>query len=256
LGVSIQVRWITAFLDLPREHYAADTEFWCALTGSTRSTLRGPDGEFATLIPPDGDAYLRVQRVKDGPGGVHIDLHVTDVVASGLEAERLGAELIADYGYRICRSPAGFVFCLVPHHGEHQRPRPHGIGDGESAAVRLVDQVAIDIPQDRYEDECAFWSALTGWELRAASREEFSVLVRPEAMPIRLLLHRLGTNDTRSIATGHLDIASGNAVIDFAAVDQAAGASVAYHGTHWISMRDPAGVSYCLTQRNPETGVL
>ena len=55
----------------------------------------------------------------------------------------------------------------------------------------LVDQVCIDIPPARYDEECAFWAEATGWELRAGSRPEFRFLVRPEAMPLRILLQRL-----------------------------------------------------------------
>jgi hypothetical protein len=49
--------------------------FWREVTGSALSPFRGVAAEFATLLPPDGDAYLRVQRVKDDPGGHHLDLH-------------------------------------------------------------------------------------------------------------------------------------------------------------------------------------
>jgi len=51
--------------------------FWCAATGTTLSARRGVREEFATLLAPSGDAYLKVQEVGDA-GGVHIDLSVLD----------------------------------------------------------------------------------------------------------------------------------------------------------------------------------
>ena len=54
------VRWLTAFLDRPAATIDAATAFWRTVTGSTLSTPRGEHRQFATLLPPDGDAYLRV----------------------------------------------------------------------------------------------------------------------------------------------------------------------------------------------------
>ena len=57
------VVWMTAFLDLPPARHAAGVGFWRAATGTTMSSPRGDAAQFATLIPPDGDAFLRVQRL-------------------------------------------------------------------------------------------------------------------------------------------------------------------------------------------------
>ena len=64
------------FFVFPAASFDAGTAFWRQVTGYGLSPFRGPDGEFATLLPPAGDAYLRVQRILDGPGGCHLDLHV------------------------------------------------------------------------------------------------------------------------------------------------------------------------------------
>jgi uncharacterized protein (TIGR03083 family) len=37
------------------------------------------------LLPSDGDAYLRVQRISEGSGGCHLDLHVSDLADSEWE---------------------------------------------------------------------------------------------------------------------------------------------------------------------------
>ena len=52
------VRWTTAFLDFPATTFEVGCSFWQGVTGYGLSPRRGRQGEFATLEPPDGDAYL------------------------------------------------------------------------------------------------------------------------------------------------------------------------------------------------------
>jgi hypothetical protein len=56
----MSLRWLTVFLDFPAGSFEAGVAFWREATGSGRSPFRGVHGEFATLLPPSGDAYLRV----------------------------------------------------------------------------------------------------------------------------------------------------------------------------------------------------
>jgi Glyoxalase-like domain len=72
----MSIRWLTIFLDFPGRDFGAGVAFWREVTGSELSPYRGEAGEFATLLPSDGDAYLRVQRISEGIGGCHLDLHV------------------------------------------------------------------------------------------------------------------------------------------------------------------------------------
>ena len=94
--------------------------FWSEVTGWPLSPTRGDHDEFATLLPPRGDAWLKVQAVADGPGGIHLDLDVDDVPRRRAEAERLGATRIGAIGDEvvILRSPGGLTFCLTPWHGD------------------------------------------------------------------------------------------------------------------------------------------
>src|ERR1700760_4332979 len=100
---------MTCFLDNP------DVEvepFWLAVTGTTLSARRD-GGVFATLVPPAGDAYVRVQ-VTGGPARVHLDLHVPSVPEAAGEAVACGAQVIRDDGdLVVLRSPAELEFCLV-----------------------------------------------------------------------------------------------------------------------------------------------
>ncbi|WP_045875617.1 VOC family protein [Pseudofrankia sp. DC12] len=223
--------WLTAFLDFPAADFERGVAFWRAVTATTLSAVRGDGGEFATLLPADGDAFLRVQRLGDGPARVHLDVHR------------------ADAEFQARTSPGGFVFCEV-RDGESVRPGPVGWPGGHAS---LVDQVCLDIPADRYDEERAFWAELTGWELRAGSRPEFRYLDRPAGIPLRLLLQRL--DEPTGSVRAHLDLA---------ATDRAAetrrhvelGATVVARLGRWTALRDPVGLSYCITDRDPVTGLL
>jgi hypothetical protein len=61
------IQWVTGFLDFPASVFEAGRHFWLGVTGYTLSPPRGPRADFATLVPGEGDAYLRVQRTYDGP---------------------------------------------------------------------------------------------------------------------------------------------------------------------------------------------
>lgn len=231
--------------------HAAATGFWRAVTGGTVSSSRGEDDQFTTLLPPDGDAYLAVQRLGDAPR-VHLDLHVDDVAHEADRAEALGADVVQRADHVVLRAPGGFVFCLVPDRGERTRPAPVPVGSGAA----LVDQVCLDVPSGGRAREVDFWSELTGWPVRASSRAEMTVLDRPAGMPLRLMLHELGADDSREVVTAHLDLGCGPAVEQVAAHHVALGASRLAPGHGWTVMRDPAGAVYCLTSRDPGTGLV
>ncbi|MEM9713887.1 MAG: VOC family protein [Actinomycetota bacterium] len=247
------IRWMTAFVDRPVGTIAAATSFWAAATATRLSPSRGDRDEFRTLVPSDGDPHLRVQAVTDGPGGVHLDLHVADIEVLADRAVGLGASVVARPGHVVLRSPGGLLLCAVGHHGEHRVPEPVSLPDG---GTTRVDQVSIDVPGERFDDEIRFWSDLTGWPLRPSRLPEFVALDRPAGFPWRVLLHRLGDDDAGTTVRAHLDVACG-ASID-AAIDrhQELGAERGRDGVVWTTMTDPTGFEYCLTRRDPETGLL
>lgn len=234
--------WLTAFLDLPAAQFERGVTFWLAVTGTTLSPVRGEGGEFATLVPADGDAFLRVQRLGDGPARVHLDVH------------RAGQE------FAIRRSSGGFVFCEVAE-GESVRPRPvawpgspaGAPGDQVAGHTSLVDQVCLDIPAGRFDEECAFWAGQTGWELRDGSRPEFRVLVRPAGMPLRILLQRV--DDPDGPVRAHFDMATTDRDAEVRR-HIGLGAALVGNGPRWTVLRDPAGLPYCVTDRDPATGLL
>ncbi|WP_030264830.1 VOC family protein [Streptomyces sp. NRRL B-24484] len=238
------IRWVYAFVDRPRERFERAAGFWTAATGTQLSQRRGTDGEFATLLSEGTDACVKLQGVT-GSGGAHLDLAVEDVRALADRAVGLGASVVAEEDdLVVLASPAGLSFCAVPWRGESRRP--------PVVAGTRLDQVAVDVPGGAFEAETGFWGGLTGWPVLTGSRPEFRV-VRPSAeLPFRILLHRL--DDPRPTGA-HLDFACADRAAARLAHEALGAVLVAEHG-HWTVMRDPAGGTYCLTARDPETGAL
>jgi predicted enzyme related to lactoylglutathione lyase len=238
----MRIRWMYLFLDTPHADAARSWTYWAAATGSSLSAVRGEHGQFATLLPARGDAWLKVQAVDEGPGGVHLDIDTDDRSALVAHALELGATVQATYhDVVVLRSPAGIVFCAtVGEAGRVDR-------DVES----LADQACLDIPPLQFADEVAFWRDLTGWTASEISDDdEFVSLRRPADMPVRILLQR---RDDETPASAHVDFATEDRAAETERHVRAGGAVVSVH-TQWTVMRDPVGRRYCLTDRDPATG--
>jgi hypothetical protein len=239
---------LTALLDVPIDRFEPDRRFWEAVT-ATKSSL-APERESTTLVLGAGDAYLRMQGATTGPGGCHLD--VTDDPAGLAEtAVGLGGRLEHQAPRaRLLRSPAGLRFRVVAWHGEQRRPLPQSWPEGQRS---LVDQLCIDIPPDAFGDECDFWAELTGWE-HLTGGPGFRYLPRPAGMPLRRVLQRL--DDPRAgSARSHLDLACSDVAAECRR-HEALGACVAYEERVWTTLRDPAGIVYYITRRDPDTGTL
>lgn len=240
--------WLSAFLDFAPEHFEEGVAFWSRLTSYDVSGRRGAEGQFATLVPPDGADFLRVQRLGDGLDRIHLDLHVTDVRAAADRAAGLGATEVADRGYVAMRSPGGLAFCFVDHQGG-ARPRPTTWRGGH---VSVLDQVCIDIPEEHFDAECGFWAELTGWALGSFRDDtEFRHLVRAPEQPIRLLLQRL--EEPTGPVRAHLDWSTTDRAAETLR-HEAVGAQVLDRRDGWTVLSDPFGRRYCITDRDPGTG--
>ncbi|MBA9006834.1 VOC family protein [Thermomonospora cellulosilytica] len=241
-------RWVVAFIDRPLERFTEAAAFWTAVTGTDLSERRGERGEFATLLPAEGDSCLRLQGVLDG-GGTHLDFHVEDVAGAVRKAVGSEASVVADMGeWSVLRSPAGQAFCAVPWEGDWERPRPVA---GPGGAESVLDQVTIDVGPRDYEREVEFWAAVTGWELRPTGRPEFRRLRSVEGMPIQIVLQRL---DEERAASAHVDLACAD--IEATRMWHEEHGAQAVGGIPGCTvMRDPVGGVYCLTGRDPRTGL-
>jgi len=251
----MRFRWVTIFLDFPNNAFAPGVAFWREVTESGLSPPRGDSGEFATLLPATGDAYLRVQRVGEGRG-CHLDLHVDvrseSLPAAASRAKAAGATVRhAEDGLVVADSPGGFTFCLVEWEGESAVPSPVRFG---AAGASRADQLCLDIPASDFDRECSFWAALTGISPRTGSLPEFTVLPRPAGIPVRLLLQRRSDAAPGDRVTGHVDFACADRQ-RLADVHTGAGARVLATFAHWIVLADPVGREYCLTGRDPRTGI-
>jgi len=239
---------MTIFLDFPAGQFDAGVEFWRRVTGTTLSELRGEHDEFATLLPDQGDAYLRVQRLGSGPAQCHLDLHLDR--ADLRPALERAIELGGTHVYReaadvdVLTSPGGFPFCLVPADDESQVPPPNRLV-GLATTARL-DQLCLDIPPSRWDAETAFWPELTGWDLFGVDEPEFARLKQPENLPLRLLLQRL--DEEAPAVTAHPDFAAPRSA-SVARAHTELGARVVRVNEGWTVMADPLGRPYCLTGR-------
>jgi hypothetical protein len=240
--MSASPAWIQVFLDTPVDAFEEAVAFWSAVTGWRPSERRGEEGQFLTLLPPAGAAYVKLQAV-DGPAGVHLDLDSADRPAAVAQARDLGATAAWTYhDVEVMRSPGGLLLC-------------HTLVDGEPGLVRdgstVLDQVCLDIPAAHWETEVAFWSALTGREPQVGALPEFVRLV--EHGMLRLLLQRLGEAD--GPVRAHPDLATRDRSAD---TDRHAALGARVVGVHdfWTVLRAPGGQVYCLTDRDPATGTV
>lgn len=172
------VRWLTIYLDTPEG--SSSRRFWCAATGYALSEPRGERAEFATLLPPEGDAHVRVQVTGADVAAAHLDLHVDDLDAAVAHATAVAAELVARSGHAWLRSPGGCDLCLVPHQGERLATPPAVWPDGHRSRL---DQLTVDVAHDDWADEQRFWSDLTAWPVGATARPDLARLHTPPELP-------------------------------------------------------------------------
>ena len=244
--MSGEVLWVTAYLDTRSEEASQVETFWSRVTGYHPSSPRGSRGEFTPLLPADADPHLKLQTVLQSPaGGLHLDLHTDDVSGLSDRAESLGASAsYLDAGYVVCGSPGGMTFCVVDH---RVLPGSRAAAPAQWPGGRsMVDQVCLDIPPSRWEEECRFWADLTGWELVDHDPDdEFRRLKATKGLALQLLLQRL--DDEQSVVVGHLDLGSD----DYLAETErhlALGATEVRRTQHWVTLRDPSGRVYCVTR--------
>ena len=101
-------------IDVPEAVHDREVAFWSGATGQQLVRFdRHPEYHGADL--PGHELGLLVQRLGDGPGRVHLDIHTDDPGAEMERLERLGAELVEQvHAWWIMRDPAGLVFCVIP----------------------------------------------------------------------------------------------------------------------------------------------
>jgi hypothetical protein len=242
------INWLSAFADVSEPQVEAALEFWAAVSASTPREAAGDRNEYLPLAGDGEDPYLWIQRVQRPAfhGGWHLDLYVADPALAARRAAELGASVVREVpGLVGLATPAGQSVCLVTHGKERHRARPRRWPAGQHS---LLDQICLDIPAAAFAGECRFWAELTGWPQRRSSAE-FVNLIRPASSPLRILLQQLGEDDTGP-ARAHADLACDDVPAE-ARRHCELGAEVVRVAEHWTTLRDPAGLLYCITDRDP-----
>lgn len=246
----MMITWLAAFADVPEPLVDTALEFWAAVTGNSPREAAGDWDEYLPLAADGEDPYLWIQRVRrpEPDGGWHPDLYVEDresLAGAVRQAGELGATVVREVpGLVGLTTPAGQPFCLVVGGGKG-RGRPRRWPDGQHS---LFDQICLDIPAAAFGTERRFWSELTGWPQRRTSAE-FVHLDRPASSPLRILLQRLSEDDAGP-ARAHADLASDDVPTETRR-HRELGAAVVRIAEHWTTLRDPAGLTYCITDRDP-----
>lgn len=247
--MSVDVRWLSVFADVPIAWTERCLRYWTAVVGAAPGTATGADDEFVPLVPAAGDGYLFLQRVHRDVGGWHPDFYVADVEWAKQEAVACGAQLLtATPSLAVLQSPSGQPFCLFADSGPARvrPPAPTWPQVGRS----LADQLCLDIPFEAWESEIAFWSVLTGWRWAPGGEASFARIDPPAALPVQLLLQRLGPDDSAG-SRAHLDMAADQPEAEIARHVSLGAAVESDIHAHWTTMRDPSGLQYCVTHRRP-----
>ena len=101
-------------IDVPPAEHDRELAFWSAATGQPLAQFdRHPEYHGAALRGQD--LWLLIQRLDEGQGRVHIDIHTDDPIAEIARLEKLGAELVQQaHSWWVMRDPAGLLFCIIP----------------------------------------------------------------------------------------------------------------------------------------------
>jgi Glyoxalase-like domain len=101
-------------IDVPAGEHDRELAFWSSAVGQPLTRFDGhPEYHGAPL---DGTGFgLLIQRLGDGPGRVHLDIHTDDLAAEIARLEELGAERVQQvHSWWVLRDPAGLPFCVIP----------------------------------------------------------------------------------------------------------------------------------------------
>ena len=101
-------------IDVPAAEHDRELAFWQAASGL-------PMAQYVTLPEYHGaelhgqEFGLLIQRLGEGPGRVHLDIHTDDLAAEVARLEGLGAVRVQQLNsWWVLRDPAGLLFCVIP----------------------------------------------------------------------------------------------------------------------------------------------
>jgi hypothetical protein len=237
-----------AVIDVPDHLSSAAAAFWGSALGWRLGQAWPGHPELRSFEPADDQAYVHLQRIA-GPSRVHLDVEVEDTAAAVTTAVGLGATHAASHDrWQTMRSPGGLPFCLV-RASEQAVPEPVRWPDGHSS--RLV-QLCVDSPRAVHDDEVAFWRALLEGRWVDSPAPEFAGKWHEDRSPLQLLFQRL--DELTGPVRAHLDHGTDDRDAEVRRL-VGLGAEPAAEGRGWRVMRDPAGLTFCVTDNSPSTQV-
>ena len=239
--------WLHTVIVVPESELATAARFWEQVLGWPLGAPWPGHPELSSFEPPDGAAYVHLQRI-DGPPRVHLDVEVEDPEAAEGHAAELGAERVAVHDrWRTLHSPGGLPFCLVDASSEDAPDALTWEGGHRSRMVQLC----IDAPGSAHDREVEFWRSLLGARFVESQAPEFAGKWHDDAgSPLQLLFQRLEEPD--GPVRAHLDhgtddlAAEVHRILDLGATDVRAGRG------GWHVLRDPSGMTFCVTANSPE----
>lgn len=236
--------WLHAVIDVPEQGLTAAAAFWGEALGWPPGDPWTGHPELRSFEPAAGTAYVHLQQV-DAPARVHLDVEVEDVGSAVDRAVALGATHVAAHDrWQTMRSPGGLPFCFVGT-GHHQVPAPVTWSDGHRS--RMV-QVCIDAPVAAHDAEVAFWLALLPGRWVPSPAAEFAGKWHDGESPLQLLFQRL--EDEEGPVRAHLDHGTDDREAEVRRL-LALGAEAGATGRGWQVLRDPAGLTFCVTDNSP-----
>ena len=238
--------WLHAVIDVPAEQHASAAGFWTGALGWPLGAPWRAHPELRSFAPPHGDSYVHLQQIVGRPR-VHLDVESDETDATVARSVDLGATLVGEQ----CRwvtlvSPGGLQYCVVAA-GEHEPPAPSTWPGGHRS--RMV-QICIDSPAAAHEREVDFWRGLLPGRWADSSAPEFAGKWHDDAgSPIQLLFQRL--DESTGEVRAHLDHGTDDVRAEVRRL-QGLGAVEVGPGRGWFTMRDPAGLAFCVTGNSPE----
>lgn len=237
--------WLHAVVDVPSDRMEAAASFWAGASGWELGAPWPGHDELRSFEPPDGEAYVHLQRI-DGPPRVHLDVESRDPDEAVALALELGASVVGQQDrWRTLRSPGGLLFCVLAA-ADHRSPEPVTWADGHRS--RLV-QVCIDSPASAHDAEVAFWRAVLGGRWVDSPAPEFAGKWHDDAgSPLQLLFQKL--DEPSGAVRAHLDQGTDDLEAEVRRLRDL-GADDLGPGRGWHVLRDPTGLVFCATRNSP-----
>ena len=200
--------------------------------------------------------------VTDTPHGLHLDIPGAPGLTLGSdettaivqhELGKLGLWWAEEQRALVLTAPAADGYIVLLPDGVASGAHWTAVGAKASTPLdrRLGDAVAAYLATLPAEPELP--KPGETWEIGTGAHHEFSALRRPDGIPVRVLLQRLGERE--GPARAHVDIACRDRAATRSRHEEL-GAKVVAEGPRWSVMSDPVGRTYCLTDRDPATGRL